>query len=157
MADSVLARVAALPRMPMPELKRLWRDLMGGEPPQFNRPFLVKRLAYRLQELEHGGLPDGAHFKMRAVLQEIGADELASPRPATSRRRAGRTDKLVSGTLLIRDWRGQRYEVTVRDDGFAYQGREYRSLSAIARAITGTQWNGPAFFGLRTIKGVPVS
>ena len=92
MTDTILARVAALPEMPMAELKRLWRQLYGNEPPQFNRPFLVKRLAYRIQELTHGGLSDGARFKMRALLQEIDADELASPRLGTGARRQRAAD-----------------------------------------------------------------
>ena len=152
MTDTILARVAALPEMPMAELKRLWRELYGNEPPQFNRPFLVKRLAYRIQELTHGGLSDGARFKMRALLQEIGADELASPRLGTGARRQRAADSPVPGTRLIREWRGDRHEVTVLAEGYAYGGRQYRSLSAIARAITGTQWNGPAFFGFRSGK-----
>jgi len=150
MTDTTLARLAALPGTSTAELKRLWRDVFGKEPPPYNRPYLVKRLAYRLQELRYGGLPESASFKMQVVLQEIGADELASPRPngAKGRRRCN-VDSPTAGTRLIRDWQGSRHEVTVVADGYEYGGRRYRSLSAIARAITGTQWNGPAFFGLR--------
>ena len=151
MSNPTLAQVAALPNLPTPELKRLWLELFGKKAPPYNRPYLVKRLAYRLQELRFGGLPDSAHFTMRVVLQDIGADELASPRRNgrnTQHRR--NTDSLVAGTRLIRDWQGTRHEVTVLPDGYEYAGRRYRSLSAIARAITGTQWNGPAFFGLRS-------
>lgn len=151
MTDHTLAQVASLPEMPIAELKRLWRDLFGKEAPPYNRPYLVKRLAYRLQELRYGGLSDSAAFKMRVVLQEIGADELASPRPNGGKAQHRRnTDSPVPGTRLIRDWQGTRHEVTVVPDGYEYAGRRYRSLSAIARAITGTQWNGPAFFGLRS-------
>lgn len=151
MSNPILPQVAALPNLPTAELKRLWLELNGKEAPPYNRPYLVKRLAYRLQELRFGGLPDSAHFTMRAVLQDIGADELASPRPSgrnTQHRR--NSDSLVAGTRLIRDWQGSRHEVTVLPNGYEYGGRRYRSLSAIARAITGTQWNGPAFFGLRS-------
>jgi hypothetical protein len=149
MSKNVAAQVAALPDMRIAELKQLWRDLYGKEPPPYNRPYLIKRLAYRLQEMAHGGLSDGARFQMTAVLQEIGADELAAPRGDAARRRKRRAAGPVPGTRLVRDWQGERHEVTVLADGFEYAGRPYRSLSAIARAITGTQWNGPAFFGLR--------
>jgi hypothetical protein len=151
MTNQTLAQVTALPKTPTAELKRLWRELFGKDAPPYNRPYLVKRLAYRLQELCYGGLPDSAQFTMHVVLQDIGADELASPRPKgrnTQHRRS--TNSLVAGTRLIRDWQGTRHEVTVLPDGYEYAGRRYRSLSAIARAITGTQWNGPAFFGLRS-------
>jgi hypothetical protein len=153
MTDKTLAQVAALPTMPTAELKRLWRDLYDKEPPPYNRPYLVKRLGYRLQELRHGGLAESTRFKMEVILQEIGADALASPRPNGGegrRRRNG--DSPTAGTRLIRDWQGSRHEVTVVVDGYEYGGKRYRSLSAIARAITGTQWNGPAFFGLRSRK-----
>ena len=65
------------------------------------------------------------------------------------RRNGVSNDRPVAGTRLIREWRGVEHHVTVRIDGFEYQGRKYKSLSAIARAITGTRWNGPLFFGLR--------
>ena len=151
MTDTTLAQVAALPGMPTADLKRLWQDLYGKEPPPYNRPYLVKRLAYRLQELRYGGLRESARFGMQVVLQEIAADELASPRPNGRRgqRRPRDKDPPLAGTRLIRDWQGARHEVTVVPEGYEYGGRRYRSLSAIARAITGTQWNGPAFFGLR--------
>src|SRR5262249_47689615 len=122
----------------------------GKEPPPYNRSYLVKRLAYRLQELCYAGLSESASFKMQVVLQEIGADELASPRPNGVKSRQRRnSDSPIPGTRLIREWQGSRHEVTVVADGYEYGGKRYRSLSAIAHAITGTQWNGPAFFGLR--------
>ena len=153
MTDTVLARVVALQTMPITRLKDLWRGLYGKEPPPYNRPYIVKRLAYRIQELAYGGLSEGAKFKMKAILEQIGADELSSPRGDASRRNGRRNrDRLVTGTRLVRGWDGERHEVNVLDDGFEYCGKRYRSLSAIARAITGTQWNGPAFFGLRSAR-----
>jgi hypothetical protein len=154
MKDGVMAQVAALPAMPIKELKAMWRDLYGKEPPPYNRAYIVKRLAYRIQELAYGGLSEAARFKMRAILDEIGADALASPRGgATGKTKKRRAETPVVGTRLVREWHGERHEVTVVEGGFAYSGQRYRSLSAIARAITGTQWNGWVFFRLKQPNG----
>ena len=117
MTDTVLARVVALQTMPITPLKDLWRGLYGKEPPPYNRPYIVKRLAYRIQELAYGGLSEGATFKMKAILEQIGADELASPRGDASRRNGRRNrDRLVTGTRLVRGWDGERHEVSRRND-----------------------------------------
>ena len=142
MENSVLAQLAALPSKTTPELKQLWRDLYDREPPPYNKPFLIKRLAYRIQELAYGGLSARAEAKLTAD-RGGGSARLNGKRPM----RKG--DRPIAGTRLIREWQGVEHTVTVLDDGFEYQGRPYKSLSAIARAITGTRWNGPAFFGLR--------
>ena len=84
--------------------------------------------------------------RVEALAREIGAGD-----PRKRKHRA--QDRPVTGTRLIREWQGIEYCVTVRDEGFEYQGRPYESLSAIARAITGTRWNGPLFFGLRSRQG----
>jgi hypothetical protein len=139
MTDSVLARVAALKTTPTPQLRALWKDLNGSEAPLYNRRFLENRLAYRLQELAYGGLRPETVLRLDAL-----ADELDGKRP----KRSGK-DRPIAGTRLIREWQGIEHCVTVLADGFEYQGRPYKSLSAIARAIAGTRWNGPLFFGLR--------
>ncbi len=143
----ILAQLAELDDLPTQELKSRWKTLYGSEPPRFNRQFLIKRLAHRIQELAHGGLDDGARRRMNRLLDAEGYDELG----VKSRPKTGKPgDTLLPGTLLVREWNGERHEVIVLEDGgFAYRGMPYRSLSAVARAITGTQWNGPAFFGLR--------
>jgi hypothetical protein len=142
MTDSVLARVAALKTTSTPELKQQWRDLFGKEPPPFNRRYIESRLAYRIQELAYGGLKPETLRRLR----ELG-EQLDGGRIDVRKRRAD--DRLLTGTRLIREWQGVEHTVTVLADGFEYQGRPYKSLSAVARAITGTQWNGPLFFGLR--------
>jgi hypothetical protein len=136
---SVAARVAALPKTPTPELKAMWRELYDKEPPGFSRSYLVSRLAYRIQELAYGGLKPATRAKLDAL-----ADGLD---PKAARKRV--TDRPVVGTRLIREWRGVEHTVTVLADGFEWEGRRYKSLSAVARAITGARWNGPMFFGLR--------
>jgi hypothetical protein len=142
MNDSVLAQVAALPEKSTAELKQLWRGLYDREPPSGNKPFLIKRLSYRIQELAYGGLSARAEAKLNVLIEE--EDQRVRGLPIV---RKG--DRPIAGTRLIRQWQGVEHCVTVLDDGFEYGGAKYRSLSAIARAITGTRWNGPLFFALR--------
>jgi hypothetical protein len=143
MTDSIAAQVAALPKKPTPELKQMWRELFDKEPPGFSRSYLISRLAYRIQELAYGGLKPKTRAKLDAL-----ADALD---PKAARKRV--VNGPVVGTQLIREWRGVEHKVTVLIDGFAWEGRRYKSLSAVARAITGTQWNGWAFFGIRRAGG----
>jgi hypothetical protein len=138
---NIPARLAALKTAPMPDLKQQWRDLFEGEPPAYNRRFLESRLAYRIQELAYGGLKPETVKR----LEELG-EQLAAGRPL---RRLEDQHRPIAGTRLIREWQGIEHCVTVRDADFEYQGRPYKSLSAVARAITGTRWNGWVFFGLR--------
>jgi hypothetical protein len=139
MTDTIAAQVAALPKTPTPELKQMWRELYCKEPPGFSRSYLISRLAYRIQELAYGGLKPAARGKLDAL-----ADALD---PKVARQRM--VDRPVAGTQLIREWRGVEQKVTVLADGFEWEGRRYKSLSAVARAITGTQWNGWSFFGVK--------
>ena len=142
MTDSVLAQLAALPAKSTPELKQLWRELFDREPPPYSKPFLVKRLAYRIQELSYGGLSARTEAKLAERIEE---EDLRAKGKTPVRR----GDRPIAGTRLIREWQGVEHTATVLDDGFEYQGRRYQSLSAIARAITGTRWSGPLFWGLR--------
>jgi hypothetical protein len=152
----VLRQIAELHRLPMPELTERWRVLMGGEAPPYNKAFLLKRLTCRLQELAYGGLPMDALQAMERALDDAGYDAVGGERAAarastpTTRRHPGLP---MLGTRLVRDWNGQRYDVLVTRDGFEFEGRPYKSLTAIAKAITGTHWNGPNFFGLRRKNG----
>lgn len=141
MTDTVLARLAALKTQPIASLKQQWRDLFETEPPPYNRRFLEHRLAYRIQELAYGGLKPETIKKLKAIAQEIDGGNPA--------RRQSAKDRPIAGTRLIREYQGVEHCVTVRDEDFEYQGRPYQSLSAIARAITGTRWNGLLFFGLK--------
>ena len=144
MADPVLAQLAALKTTPIAALKARWRQLFETEPPPYNRRFLEHRLGYRIQELAYGGLKPETIERLDAL-----ADELDGK---LSRRRRIE-NRPIAGTRLIREWKGVEHLVTVRDDDFDYQGRPYKSLSAVARAITGTRWNGLVFFGLKNQKG----
>jgi hypothetical protein len=139
MTDSIAAQVAALPKKPTSELKQMWRDLFDREPPGFSRSYLISRLAYRIQELAYGGLKPGTRAKLNALADAL--DPKAAPKRVIN--------GPVVGTQLIREWRGVEHKVTVLADGFEWEGRRYKSLSAVARAITGTRWNGLTFFGVK--------
>jgi Protein of unknown function (DUF2924) len=139
MTDSIAARISALPKTPTPELRQMWRELFDREPPGFSRSYLVSRLAYRIQELACGGFKPATRAKLDAL-----ADALD---PKGARQRV--VDRPVVGAQLIRECRGIEHKVTVLAEGFEWEGRRYKSLSAVARAITGTQWNGWVFFGLK--------
>jgi hypothetical protein len=141
MSKSVLAQIGALKSLPVTGLKARWRELFDTEPPPYNRRFLENRLAYRIQELAYGGLKPETLERLAALAEQVGG------KPTTRARSAH--DRPITGTRLVRDWKGVEHSVTVRDDGYEYQGRPYKSLSAIARLITGTRWNGWIFFGLK--------
>ena len=140
--DPIPARLAALKAATTPDLKAQWRDLFDSEPPPFNRRYLESRLAYRIQELTYGGLKPETVKRLERLGEQLdGGDK---------KKRSLRADlKPIAGTRLLREWQGVEQIVTVTADGFEWQGRPYRSLSAIARAITGTRWNGWTFFGLK--------
>lgn len=144
---SILKQVADLRNLSHNELVSLWRTLCGSDPPASNRGFIIKRLAYRIQEIACGGLSEEAHSKMEAVLKRHGYNELGMPTAGSGRAKRGK-DMPVIGSKLVREWNGRRYEVITLRDGFEFEGRKYKSLSAIAKVITGTHWNGRAFFGL---------
>ena len=135
MTDPIPARVAALKTMPMPDLKAQWRELFDTEPPPFNRRHLENRIAYRIQELAYGGLKPETLRRLEILGEQYDSDNVTT-------RRIRHDAKPVAGTRLIREYRGVEHTVTVLADGYEWEGRPYRSLSAIARAITGTRWNG---------------
>ena len=140
--DPIPARLAALKTTPTPDLKAQWRDLFDSEPPPFNRRYLESRLAYRIQELAYGGLKPETIRRLERLGEGLdGGDRTKSGIRADFHP--------IAGTRLIREWQGVEHVVTVTADGFEWQGRPYKSLSAIARAITGTRWNGWVFFGLK--------
>ena len=142
MTDTIITRLAALKDTPTADLRTLWGKLFDTDPPRQNRRFLESRLAYRIQELEYGGLKPATIERLEALGRELSGGK-------ASQRRIRVDQHPISGTRLIREYQGVEHCATVLDEGFEYQGRPYKSLSAIARAITGTRWNGWVFFGLR--------
>lgn len=143
MKSSVLAQLAALKIAPAGVLKDRWRELFDTEPPAYNRRFLENRLAYRIQELAYGGLSRQTLDRLKAMAKQYGDQN-------PTERKARPMPRPIAGTRLIREWQGIEHCVTVRAEDFEYLGRPYKSLSSVAREITGTKWNGWVFFGLKT-------
>jgi len=130
-----------LPTLNLGELRRQWSGLYKTEASRhLSRELLVRAVAYRMQEVALGGLRPEPQRQLRRIAQEF-----KETGEATIRARP----ELKPGTRLLREWQGRTYEVLVLDDDFSWQGTHYRSLSAIARQITGTAWSGPLFFGLK--------
>ena len=126
--EAELARIAA---MNINELRKLWREREGGDAPKgFSKDLLARALAYAVQQQVLGGLSP--------ELKRL----LANPDAEPPRR-------IKVGSVIVREYAGARHEVFVVEGGFSWQGRTYPSLSAIAKEITGTRWNGWRFFGLR--------
>ena len=159
MALSIAARIKALERMSVPQLREKWQELYGEETRQRHRRHLIKRLAYRTQELEFGGLSDETRARIDELRQEFentppsewlkDGKWRTSPPPKGPRTPGVRDPRLPApGTVLTRSYKGSQIIVKVLDRGFEHRGQVYRSLSAIAREITGSHWNGLLFFGL---------
>jgi hypothetical protein len=142
----VLGRLAALKTAPAAELQAQWRELFDKEAPPHNRTFLQTRLAYQIQAAAYGGLKPETQRRLEAL-----GEQLDGGNPVLRRIRVD--DKPVTGTKLVRHYQGVDHTVTVKADGYEWEGRPYKSLSAIARAITGTRWNGWTFFGLQGRRG----
>ena len=147
--ESVLKQIADLENRSYDELVQIWRTLYGKDPTASNRPYIIKRLAYRIQELHFGGLSERAHKMMDQILDVNGFDENGGKSNARGKEQRRKSGIPVVGTKIRREWRGKAYEVTVIYGGFEYEGRRYNSLTAIAQTITGTHWNGRDFFGLK--------
>lgn len=147
---TIAAEINELRRMSGPELKDKYRTVFNEEPRSNNRDFLWKRIAWRIQELRFGGLSERAKARAAelANVADIrirapkGAFDLLPP-PQVKDRKMPR-----AGTRITREYKGQRIEVEVCEKGFIYAGRPYKSLSAVAKAVTGSHWNGRLFFGL---------
>lgn len=122
-------RLASLTKMGRPELRKEWERVCKHPAPNLSADLLRLGIAYRLQEKAHGGFS-------RASLSELHGK--SAGRPA-----------IKPGTRLVRSWNGRTISVLVEEDGFVFEDRNYPSLSAIAREVTGSHWSGPRFFGLR--------
>ena len=120
--------------------------LQNSGPPNLSRELLVRAVAHRMQELAVGSLRPEPRRQLLRIAQQF-----KQTGEATIRARS----KLRPGTRLLREWQGRTYDVLVLDDGFSWQGTRYRSLSAIARQITGTAWSGPLFFGVKPNRSTP--
>ena len=153
MAESIVAQIAKLKEMTVGQLREVYAEKFGEPSNSRNKRWLFKRIAWRIQELAEGGLFERA--KKRALELANDADlRLRPPKghvvPMASAKPKRDPRLPAVGTELKRSFNGKEHVVRVEADAFAYKGKSYRSLSAIAKRITGTQWNGFLFFGLVT-------
>lgn len=143
----VEAELERLASMPIVQLRSRYRELFRADPPKAFGPDLLRRsIAHRIQEKVYGGLP-------RPVQRQL--DQLIKAYAAKPTGKLVLPPRIKPGSILVRTWKKKSYRVTVMAEGFAYEGRPYASLSEIALAITGTRWNGPRFFGLRSRQEKP--
>jgi hypothetical protein len=145
-AVSLEDEIARLRDLGTKTLRARWRTVFGGEaPPHLPRHLLFAMIAYRLQAEIFGDLDAGTLRLLKKIELAPSKTEAVPLTEALCQRRRD----LSPGTVLLREWNGQTHRVTVVEQGFAWQGLTYASLSKIAQVITGTKWNGPRFFGLR--------
>jgi hypothetical protein len=144
---NVSIEINDLEQLSRAELRVLWeREFAGKTPLSLGRDILALAIAYARQERHSGGLARPVAKELDRLLARVLRDE-ATDAPKSLTNALPRT-----GTILVREWRGTTYQVLVADEGFLWNGKTHRSLSSIARAITGTNWNGPRFFGMREVK-----
>ncbi len=147
MASEIADKIAKLRGLSRSELLDLWQELYKkAAPTGIRREILVPFLAYRIQENAYGGLKPAPVAELRRVAKALDRGR-SSIAPLVRTR-------LKTGTRLFREWRGHTHEVFVTESGYEYRGVSYRSLSEIARKITGTRWSGPAFFGVKKSSSV---
>jgi len=131
-------KIAALATLSPAQLRETWASIDGSAAPSLPAPLLRRMVAQRLQERRFGSLP----ALVARELERVGQGE--QPKPAPAQRIS-----LTPGTRLVREWNGRTVAVEVTEEGFRFEDRTWRSLSEIARAVTGAHWSGPRFFGLR--------
>jgi hypothetical protein len=133
--------ILSLSKLDIGKLRERWKAICGKAPcREIGRSFLTRAIAYRLQERAHGVLKPSTCRLLAHAAEENATG--SSERPQTR--------MAQSGTILIREWQGIAHRVTMLDHGVSFNGKRYRSLSEVAREITGSRWSGPRFFGLRT-------
>ena len=136
----IAAEIARLDALGTAELRQEWRRLHQTPPPRrLSRDILLRGITYKLQEKAFGGLSKATLRKLQGSGAR-GHDSTARRRPRVS---------FKPGTRLVREWHGQTHTVVILGDGVEWRGQRYRSLSVVAREITGTRWSGPRFFGLK--------
>jgi Protein of unknown function (DUF2924) len=154
-AETLDVMIAGLADLDVDQIRLQWRNELGGlAPAHLPRWLLARVLAFRMQAAALGDLDKATLRRLRPSTDDSVAPDGARPferRGPTTRKGVG----LKAGALLVREWQGRPESVMILEDGFAWRGGTYRSLSQIARAMTGTSWNGHRFFGLRRARENP--
>jgi hypothetical protein len=156
MENAINAKIAALKNKTIPELQKEFEVLFDGQKASSdNKVYLVRRIAYRLQDLEYGGLSQKAQNRLKELVGLYDPVNNKAIRPKVSvetqarTKTRGRDMRLpIPGTIITKDYRGKKYQVKVLENGFEYEGKIYKHLTAIAEKITSAHWNGYTFFNL---------
>lgn len=141
--DTIIAAISIMPRS---EVITQWSKLRAGEAPRLPDPLFRRLTAQVLQERRYGDLPAIVRRELARLCEDASPAEENRKPPVMPIR-------FSDGTRLIREWNGRTIEVLIRDDAFEWEGRTYKSLSHIAREVTGAHWSGPRFFGMRSRRG----
>jgi hypothetical protein len=137
--SDVADRLARLETLDLGAMRQEWRRLNRAEPPRLSRDLMTRALAYRIQEIAFGGLSKATLRRLASLAAEFESDgRIATPTQP----------RIKPGARLVREWHGRTHSVVVTEEGFEFEGKLYRSLTGIAREITGAAWSGPRFFGL---------
>ncbi len=138
-ASDVADRLARLETLDLSAMRQEWRRLYRAEPPRLSRDLMTRALGYRIQEIAFGGLSKATLRRLASLAAEFESDgRIATPAQP----------RIKPGARLVREWHGRTHAVVVTEEGFEFEGKLYRSLTGIAREITGAAWSGPRFFGL---------
>lgn len=158
MKESVVSRIMAIKDLPSKDLQQKYEDLFNGKKPTSNnRTYLWRRIAYRMQEIEFGGLPEEVKTKIKDLVEEydpinnvaIRPESEPTETPSPKKQKLLRDRRLpIPGTIITKNYKGMKIEVKALEKGFEYKSVVYKSLSAIAKEITGAHWNGFFFFNL---------
>ena len=156
MENTINAKIAALKSRSIPDLQKEFEALFDGQKASSdNKVYLVRRIAYRLQELEYGGLSQKTQNRLKELIGLYDPVNNKEIRPKVSietqarTKTRGRDMRLpIPGTIITKDYRGEKHQVRILESGFEYEGKIYKHLTAIAEKITDAHWNGYNFFNL---------
>ena len=147
--EEVLNQIEALKTAPRPAIEAKYKELLGRTDIPSNRTYLIRQLAYRMQELTYGGLSLEAKAKIEDLVKTYNPINKVISK-SSGKTESGRDTRLpLPGSFITKKYKGKRIEVKVLENDFEYQGAFYKNLTAVAQTITGAHWNGFMFFGLR--------
>ena len=153
MEETKLTKIMELKDKSLLELKAIYKEVYGSETaPSSNKVYLWRKIAYKLQEIEHGGLSDQAQGKIEEFIQKYDPVNNKTLRPGNNSDNNGKLSRdkrlPIPGTIITKEYKGTSLEVKILEKGFEYNNKQYRSLTAIAKEVTSAHWNGYLFFGL---------
>ena len=150
--ETAISQIMTLKNASAEELIKRYKELYGEDATGTHKTYLWRKVAYMLQELEHGGLSAKAKNRLKALIEEydpINNKALRPDKPMVSQQTSAKDKRLpIPGTMITKEYKGANYQVKVLEKGFEYNGNIYKTLSAIAKEITGAHWNGYLFFNL---------